>query len=275
MAVAEVVQFWMGSWALGATSMVNRAKATPGPARVASGWRNTLDLVATVLMTAAGLAILVGLMSGSFTFVGKSQTATTRAVPVPRALISLDGAPRRGSSTARVALIEHSDFQCPYCAKFERETLPTLTQRYVDTGQVLFAFRNTLIPTHAEARPAAEAAVCAGMQGQFWAAHDLLFGGQDHLRQTIADVPTTLHLAAEPFSRCLAGNATARVDTDVALGKTLGITGTPTFFIGTVQTDGRVRVTSILTGARSLADFQDVLDAALRDLPVVKPNSGQ
>jgi hypothetical protein len=62
------------------------------------------------------------------------------------------------------------------------------------------------------------------------------------------------------FTNCLNGVGAVRVRQDTSLGNELGLTGTPTFFIGTIQPDATVRVSQRFEGARSLDAFEAVLD---------------
>jgi protein-disulfide isomerase len=76
--------------------------------------------------------------------------------------ISIAGAALKGTASAPVAIVEYSDFECPYCATFVRTTFPDLDREYIATGRVLFAFRHLPLETiHKRAFRAAEASECA------------------------------------------------------------------------------------------------------------------
>jgi len=191
----------------------------------------------------------------------------------PSEPVSLDGATLAGTKGARVALIEYSDFQCPFCGKFARETLPDLEKLYVSTGKLVLAFRYLpLTQIHPFAQKAAEAAACAGEQDRFWSMHEQLFGDQAHLDvRDLEQRAKHLGLNVDRFNLCLDSNQTAaRVQSDAASGAALGVSGTPTFFIGTVQADSRVKVTQRLSGAQPLAQFQAALDRALSSVESLK-----
>lgn len=145
----------------------------------------------------------------------------------------------RGAKDAPVIITLFSDFQCPYCAQMAKglmqDILPGQEQK------VRVAFRNFPLPMHPWARAAAEAAACAQRQGDryFWDLHDYLFEHQKALtldgvkgaliEQAAALADFDLHA----FIACLNEKQTAAaVDEDIALGKDLGVTGTPTLFIG-------------------------------------------
>ena len=78
-------------------------------------------------------------------------------------------------------IIEFTDLQCPYCARFARDTWPQLRERYIDTGKVRFATRDLPLPFHEFALPAAVASRCAGRQGKFWEYREALFRDQSLL----------------------------------------------------------------------------------------------
>src|SRR3989344_1487036 len=87
--------------------------------------------------------------------------------------------PTKGDKNAPIVMLEFSDFQCPFCAKFWAETLPQIEKNYVDTGKVYFVYKDfPLSEIHPFAQQAAEAALCAGEQGKFWEYHDKLFENQ-------------------------------------------------------------------------------------------------
>ena len=86
-----------------------------------------------------------------------------------------DRARIRGAETAKVWLVEVSDFQCPFCKQWHDETFAKIDQEYVKTGKVRIAYLNfPLSRIHKNAQAAAEAAMCAGEQGKFWELHESL-----------------------------------------------------------------------------------------------------
>jgi len=188
-----------------------------------------------------------------------------KAIAKPSEVQPLDDAQVRGNSKASVAIIEYSDFQCPYCARFANDTLLTLEKEYVDTGRVLLAFRHLpLVDIHPFAQKAAEAAECAGQSGRFWQMHDRLFSDQKSLNEPgLLASGAAVGLETKSFATCLAGSTAEKVKADAAQAGKLGLTGTPAFLIGAVQTTGGVKVTDVLSGARPIGEFRAVLDRAL------------
>ena len=86
--------------------------------------------------------------------------------------------PSPGGASASVEIIEFSDFQCPYC----QSVAPVLKQLMAKYGdRVKLVWKDFPLPNHPDARPAAEAALCANDQGKFWAYHDKLFDNQSEM----------------------------------------------------------------------------------------------
>src|SRR5690349_21478743 len=88
-----------------------------------------------------------------------------------------------GDANAPIKIEEFSDFQCPYCERFHKETEPLLRKYYIDTGKVLFTYRSmgnwvsgNIGGANTESQDAALAAYCAGDQNKFWEMHAMLFG---------------------------------------------------------------------------------------------------
>lgn len=133
--------------------------------------------------------------------------------------------------TAVLEVVEFSDFQCPYCAL----ALPVLDSLAALHGtEVRIVYRHyPLSSIHPDAELAAQAAVEAHRQGAFWDYHDLLFRHQDRLAGAdLIGYADSLGLDGEAFAEALeAGTHAAAVAADRRMGASLGVTGTPTFFI--------------------------------------------
>lgn len=180
--------------------------------------------------------------------------------------ISIAGAPTKGAATAKIVLIEYSDFECPYCGRHAQGSYRDIERQYVDTGKITYVFRHLpLDQIHPSARKAAEAAECAREQGKFWQFHDRLFANQmalsatdltNHARAEKLDVPA--------FQACLnQGKMKARIDADHAEAAKFGVTSTPEFLIGELNRDGRVRIARRVSGAHPFQVFQAALDKPL------------
>jgi protein-disulfide isomerase len=85
------------------------------------------------------------------------------ATDVQNVVLPIDGFPSKGSQSARLILIEFTDYQCPFCSRHVQQTLPQIERDYVNTGQVRYVVRDfPLESIHKDALKAAEAAHCAG-----------------------------------------------------------------------------------------------------------------
>lgn len=193
-----------------------------------------------------------------------TASANTVGRPLPPRPIVIDGATIRGSAKAPLAVIEYSEFQCPFCARFAMDTFPKLAQAYVEVGKVAWVYRHfPLESIHPFAFRAAEAAECAKRQNRFWEMHELLFSNQKKLDDTsLRSHAQTLGLSRATFEACLNGEASDKVRTDQKSARALGLTGTPTFFIG-VRDGDSVVVKHRLAGNTPFEEFRDILDDLL------------
>jgi protein-disulfide isomerase len=145
--------------------------------------------------------------------------------------------PTRGPESAVLEIVEFSDFQCPFCAQAV-PVIDSLLSAHPD--DVRHVFRHYPLPMHAHAARAAQAALEAQRQDAFWPYHDLLFANQDALSDPeLVGYAERLGLDDEAFGRALAGAThQARMHEDMELGRSLAVTGTPTFFINGFRLQG-------------------------------------
>jgi len=179
-------------------------------------------------------------------------------------VVSLGQRPRLGDFRSRIVMIEISDFECPFCLRYFKDTFAHLKKEYVDTGLVSYVYMHLpLVQLHPNAMDAAKAAQCAGEQDRFWQAHDGLFeaAAQHNLnsatigavvRHSVSDVPT--------FDDCLL-RIEARVARDVADAATLGVRSTPVFLLGVVGDNGTAAIRTRINGAHPLGVFKEAIDA--------------
>lgn len=161
---------------------------------------------------------------------------------------------------AKIALVEFSDFECPFCGRHAHDTLPRLRTDYVNTGRVQYAFKHfPLVQIHSVALDAAKHAACAGKQSRFWDMHDYLFEGQSQLSDQLLTLSAgRLRLNVDAFTRCL-NTVSGEISSDQVDGKRLGVTSTPTFFLGRVTHDGVMSVSLRLTGAHPYETFASAI----------------
>ena len=167
-----------------------------------------------------------------------------------------------GSEQAKVAMIEFSDFQCPFCASFARDTLPQLKREFIGPGTVQFIYRhNPLEALHPFALKAGTASQCAQQQNRFWDMHDAIYSQQSTLTDNkFLDLAKLLRLDVGRFSKCIDDTGTLEeVKKDQAEAASLGVRSTPTFLIGRVQSNGTVKATRKVSGAAPYEAFKAAL----------------
>jgi protein-disulfide isomerase len=146
-----------------------------------------------------------------------------------------------GDSSASLTVIEYADFQCPICGQFARTEFATIRANYIDSGKIKWVFRHfPLRSIHPRAEPAARASECASDQGDFFGYAEQVYSVIDSSsEQILTDAQLQTDAVADglnqnQFDACYppADAKASRVQQDVTSGTNLGITGTPTFFVG-------------------------------------------
>jgi protein-disulfide isomerase len=217
-------------------------------------------------MNKGTIAIGIVVLGGAFYGLGRMATkdkgeenkATTGAankaadaVPgdnVERIRVPLEGA-SKGPATAKVNIVEFSEFQCPFCSRVG-PTLEKVMKEY--QGQVRLFFRHNPLDFHQDAPLASQAALAAEAQGKFWEMHDKLFANQQNIkRPDLEKYAQELGLDMQKFKTALDnGSYKSRIDADLALAKQIGVQGTPNFFV-----NGRP-----IQGAQPFEAFKKVID---------------
>jgi protein-disulfide isomerase len=172
--------------------------------------------------------------------------------------------PTLGSQQAKVAIVEFTDYQCPYCAQYHSGTFENLKNEYIDTGKVQYVLRDFPLDFHAYAKGAAIAANCAGEQDAYWQMNHQLFSNQpelgDGLYQRLAQ---SFRLNMDQFESCVNSHEQVqKVDADVVYGQEIGVNGTPTFFIGRVE-NGQLTDVKEVSGTQPLSAFSRIIEPLL------------
>lgn len=232
--------------------------------------RRAMDLAAAAAMILASAVFIWVLLSS------RVRTQAEPVAPRPNAVreslppepIAFSTGVELGTASAKVGVIEFSDFECPFCARFSRETLPGVIADLVQSGKVRLAFRHLpLQQIHADALKAAEASECAHRQGMFWPMHDALFAQPTDLsKEALVRKALSIGLDRRLFEGCLAGEAVSKITQDMQEARLLGIRGTPTFLFGIFQPDGRLKILRRESGALPLAVFQGIVNQLHRSL---------
>ncbi len=168
--------------------------------------------------------------------------------------INIGDAPAVGSNSAKVTVVEFSDFQCPFCAK-GADIIKSLKKKYGD--KVRFVFKNFPLPFHNQAEGAAVAGLCANEQSTdlFWKMHDAMFGDQTKLDvDSLKATAKKIGAKPEQFNKCLDENKyLTKVQADMEEGRKIKVKSTPTFFI-----NGQ-----LINGAQPLEVFTEIIDEEL------------
>ncbi len=169
--------------------------------------------------------------------------------------VETDDDPVLGEKDAPVTIVSFEDFQCPYCKRAYDDAIQQIKKGYIDTGKVKYVFRDFPLSFHPNAAPAAEAAECADEQGKFWEYHDALYANQNKLgKEMYTKIAQELKMDITKFSQCIdSGKYKQEVQKDFEYGQSIGVSGTPTFFVNGIK----------LVGAQPYEAFKQVIDAEL------------
>jgi protein-disulfide isomerase len=203
------------------------------------------------------VAFILGLGSGYLLWGQSTTQAAVGTTEVQRVNVSTDGDPSLGPEDAPVTIVEFGDYQCPFCQVWYQQTFDQLMANY--PNKIRFVYRDFPLAGHPESLPAAEAADCAGEQGDYWKFHDALYNGQYTLgRAAYEQYAADQGLDIAVFTACLDDHRYQdEVEADADDAARLGLSGTPSFVI-----NGR-----ILIGALPFEDFKTIIDEELAAQP--------
>lgn len=173
---------------------------------------------------------------------------------------------------AKLAIVEFSDYECPYCQRHFNETNQKLIDEYVNTGKAILVFRDFPLSFHdPKATREAIAAECVGDLGgneAYFKFHDLVFtntptNGTGLEDSVLAGYATQAGVSAEKFNTCLTNEQFKdEVTKDLADGQEAGVQGTPGFIVGTLDKDGNVKG-KLVAGAYPFDTFKQILEEYL------------
>ncbi|GAB4488918.1 MAG: hypothetical protein Fur0016_20290 [Anaerolineales bacterium] len=184
------------------------------------------------------------------------QQANAPATPAParRVAVETGDSPALGPETAPITIIEFSDYECPFCARWHQQVYKRLMKEY--EGKIRFVYRDfPLDSIHANARPAAMAAHCAREQNAYFTFHDALFSYQYGLgREAYLKYAAELSLDTQAFQTCLDEQRHAdKVEANLRYGLSIGVSSTPTFFVNGIA----------IVGAQPYEVFQQLIEKEL------------
>src|SRR6267142_1432624 len=169
---------------------------------------------------------------------------------------------------ARLVLVEFSDFQCPFCGRHAKQTMPQIEREYVSTGKLLYVMRNLPLESiHPDAFRAASAAECAGDQGKYWQMHEKLFGNQQALSAgDLMRYAQETGLEPSAFKQCMDGDGhAAKIRQDLTDAQAAGVNSTPTFFLGFSEGGGKVKILRRVQGAHPYPVFKAAIEGLLAE----------
>jgi len=197
---------------------------------------------------------------------------------VPNVVLPIGGYPSKGSQSAKLVLVEFTDYQCPFCGRHFQQTSPQIERDYVNTGRVRYVVRDFPIESiHKDALKAAEAAHCAGERGQYWQMHDRLFNSQNALAADhLAAYAGALGLDVQNFRQCLDSDKySAKIRQDLVEAQKVGVQATPSFLLGVAEPGGSsVKVVKMIAGAHPYTVFKEAIDSLLSGQKSVAPGNG-
>jgi len=152
-----------------------------------------------------------------------------------------------------ITVVEYSEFQCPFCSRVVPDIKRVLTDY---KGKIRWVMRDFPLSFHDRAKPAAVAAHCAGEQKKYWHMYNTLFNNQRNLADSdLRAYAEQIGLNMSQYDKCYKSPKAmeAKIDKNFQSGASLGVTGTPAFFI-----NGRR-----LSGAMPYSEFKRIIDQEL------------
>jgi protein-disulfide isomerase len=188
----------------------------------------------------------------------KSGTSNVRVLATGASVI--------GRANAPITLVEYTDYQCPYCYRFFKNTYPLLKKKYIDTGKLKLVIKDLPLGFHAHAMKAAQAARCAGDQKKFLAMHEILYKNSKKLDiKYMPKYAQQAGLNVKSVNACLASNThIAAINKEMAEAESVDVKGTPTFVLG--KTDGKSVYGKKIVGAKSINDFERYIGELVKSL---------
>lgn len=237
---------------------VTNINAQPEPVRNKTARPSSIFQHPWVLILLLAGVFASGIFSG-FLIWGGNDPVETPTQSFTRTKVDEGNNPSIGPADAPITIIEFSDYQCPFCQRWQSQVYQKLLDAY--PTQVRLVYRDLpLISIHPEAEPAAMAADCAGEQDAYFKYHDKLFSYEYDLgREAYLKYAGELNLDMTAFTRCLDNQRYKdEVQADYQYATNLGLGSTPTFFINGIK----------VVGAQSFETFKSIIDKELAgDLP--------
>lgn len=200
-------------------------------------------------------------------------------VPAPSAngtsaKTTISDSPILGDKTkAKIAIVEFSDYECPFCKRHFEQVYDQIKQNYIDTGKVILVYRNYPLSFHDPAATLeATAALCVrslSNDQKYYDYHDLIFknttsNGVGIAKDKLASLAGGIGISQNDFNTCLNSDKfKSQISKDIADGSAAGVSGTPGFIIGKIGSDGITVDGTLIAGAYPYSEFQKIIDPLL------------
>lgn len=198
----------------------------------------------------------------------QQQLAANQRQPVFRsraAEVQFGDKPAFGNAGATLAMIEFSDYFCPYCKRFHATTFDLIKKNFIDNGKLLYVYRDFPRGGAKRAVAAAVAANCAGEQGAYLKMQKTIFRNAPRINAAFYKTTAKeLGLNLKKYETCLNSEQhRQQVIRDFVYGQSLGVRGTPTFYIGRVE-GKKITAVQTIVGARPYQKFSQTIERSLQ-----------
>ena len=173
-----------------------------------------------------------------------------------------------GSSSARLIMVQFSDYTCYHCALYTKETYPEILKNYVNRGKMRYVVVDYPLPGDTPATRAAEAVHCASEQGKFREMHEAVMSQQKFIND-IDSVASFVDMDMDQFKACMESKKYESViNENIEIGFNLKIPSVPNFIIGGIDPENPKKVKGIayIRGSKPYDHFKQEIDKALADL---------
>lgn len=176
--------------------------------------------------------------------------------------------PTEGSSSARLIMVQFSDYTCGHCALYTQRTYPEIVKNYVNTGKLRYVVIDYPLPDNIPAIMGAEAVHCASEQGKFSEMHEGIMLQQESLNE-LNELASFIDLDMDKYNACMESKKYDNlINKNIELGTKLKIPSVPNFIIARIDSQNPEKVKGItyIRGAKSYAYFKQEIDKALAGL---------
>ena len=190
----------------------------------------------------------------------------------PDALVK-NGSPILGSIDAPITLVEFGDYQCSFCKRHFDQTHDLIMKNYVETNKVKILFKDLIVTPGKDSMYAAHATHCAKDQGMFWKYHYMLYNNWEGestgwvTTDNLNKFAKNIGLDINKFSKCMSEDKWMElINASQDDANTLGVTGTPSFFLITSwqEADDQSNGITRIHGAQPYDVFKELIDSQLK-----------